>query len=993
MDKYEYQVRSEEILSLIREGEYAQACEIADSIDWRRVRNIPMLCRISDLYKANRRYQESKEILLLAYEKHPNGRLIVYSLCELSIKLEEYVQAIEYYKEFVQLAPQDTGRYILQYRLYEAQEVTLEERIAVLEEFKKKDYREKWAYELAYLYHRVGLSTKCVEECDEMFLWFGEGRYILKALELKMLHAPLSAQQQRSYDEWTGGISEEPEEELRDEGHGGQMRDTSSVTDIKASMDTTDLRSMPPQEGEDLEIQVKPVDTSNFNTINLRQELAESMKELMGAEESEVAGEPEVQAETYVAEAAVETLIPSEEPEETSAQEEEPRSFGFDSGAMRGMSELLAEVEEEEPEPEPEVSVFAQEPTGREIETVLPEEPTSAQPETDQIRFRQPAYAQEQQITAMWNPEEVESELDLLSQETKRIPVEEIISYEEAHRVKEELRKESAAVSATTEQAEQVPGAKTGKIPPIPSEASKFDHLLSQEADGQISLAVPEDAQVEKQITGQLSFEDIMAEWERMKLANEQKRMDEVRKRILQHTGSLFDEFDEATKNGLLEQLEQAFFEAIMREAEGVGPYGSGEALNRQIVKTAKKAADETAGRYEEEAEEEDLWEEEDAEAAEADMEAEEAAEEILEEPEETSEEEQLPEDEEESEAEETPDEEDVPTDDEAYAEAEDAGEEVTDEEYEEEEYFEEESDAEEEDPEGDATERMEDEPESEAVRKVIESMEGEDEPEEDVSEVEEVEEEQERELSEEEKEIFGSFIHRRKTREQVLHALDNMSMAAYTGNVVISGEEETGTLDLAKALIREMQASDSNFLGQIAKVSGQVLNKKNIPDTLGKLSGGALIIEAAGGLSNASALKLVKALNTEGFGILVILEDEKQAIEALFEELPELEECFNIRIDLDSLGDEALVAYAKEYAAEQEYSIDEFAILALHTRIAEMQTSDHEVTVADVRQLVDDAIYYASKKTPKHLMQVVLSKRYDSNDMIILREKDFMHY
>ena len=200
MDKYEYKVRSEEIKTLISQGKYDEAVKIADSIDWRRVKSVMMLCTISDLYKINRRYEDSRDILLLAYERHTGGRLIVYSLCELSIKLGEYVQALEYYKEFVQLAPKDSGRYVLQYKLYEAQEVSLEERIEVLEELKKRDYREKWAYELAYLYHRVGLASKCVEECDEMFLWFGEGRHVLKGLELKMLHGPLSPEQQEKYN-------------------------------------------------------------------------------------------------------------------------------------------------------------------------------------------------------------------------------------------------------------------------------------------------------------------------------------------------------------------------------------------------------------------------------------------------------------------------------------------------------------------------------------------------------------------------------------------------------------------------------------------------------------------------------------------------------------------------------------------------------------------------------------------------------------------------
>lgn len=243
MDKYEYKVRADEIKSLISEGEYEEAVKIADSIDWRRVKSVMMLCTISDLYKINRRYEDSRNILLLAYEKQ-KGRLIVYSLCELSIKLGEYVQAIEYYKEFVQLAPKDSGRYILQYKLYEAQDVSLEERIEVLEELKRHDYREKWAYELAYLYHRVGLESKCIEECDEMILWFGEGRYVLKAYELKMLHTHLTPEQQQKYEELKShngmrasdfavdqaAVREEAKYETEDEGDDEYSRQMNQLT-------------------------------------------------------------------------------------------------------------------------------------------------------------------------------------------------------------------------------------------------------------------------------------------------------------------------------------------------------------------------------------------------------------------------------------------------------------------------------------------------------------------------------------------------------------------------------------------------------------------------------------------------------------------------------------------------------------------------------------------------------------------------------------------
>ena len=213
MDKQEYKLRAEEIKSLIAKRDFFKAAEIADEIDWTRVRSVAMLCTVSDLYKVNRRYKDSKELLLMAYNRHPKGRMILYSLCELSIKMDEVVQAVEYYKQFVQLAPLDSGKYILQYKLYVAQDVSLEERIAVLEELKRRDYREKWGYELAYLYHRIGLGTKCVEECDELILWFTEGRYVKKAMELKMLHQPLTPSQEADYNAFVGRNALLPKEE------------------------------------------------------------------------------------------------------------------------------------------------------------------------------------------------------------------------------------------------------------------------------------------------------------------------------------------------------------------------------------------------------------------------------------------------------------------------------------------------------------------------------------------------------------------------------------------------------------------------------------------------------------------------------------------------------------------------------------------------------------------------------------------------------------
>ena len=221
MDKYEYKVRSEEITKLIDQEKYVEAANVADTVDWRRVKSISMLLKIAALYSINRRNEDSRDILVLAYEKYPTNRSVVYSLCEISIELDDVVAAIEYYKQYAKMAPKDIGVITLRYRILEAQEASLEERVALLEELKKKDYQEEWAYELAYLYHRIGLATKCVEECDDIILWFGDGPYVMKAMELKQLHVPLTEVQQAKYEAMLGNSQDNYSEEAytQDEGY------------------------------------------------------------------------------------------------------------------------------------------------------------------------------------------------------------------------------------------------------------------------------------------------------------------------------------------------------------------------------------------------------------------------------------------------------------------------------------------------------------------------------------------------------------------------------------------------------------------------------------------------------------------------------------------------------------------------------------------------------------------------------------------------------
>jgi len=875
LDKFEYKASADEIKALIAEGEYAEAAKIADKIDWRRVRSVMMLCTISDLYKINRRFQESKDILLLAYEKHPTGRLIIYSLCELCIKMGEYDQASEYYKEFVQIAPRDTGRYVLQYRLYEALDVSIEERIAILEEFKKREPREKWVYELAYLYHRIGLTTKCVEECDEMFLWFGEGRYVIKALELKALHQPLSQEQQEKYDTYIEGrsagenVDDEPvvEEEPDEVPEDTQVADEISRGEAEIYGDEEEVLAAPTTELPE----VKTVDVGQYNTINLQMALAESMKEVL--------------------------------------------SDGDDDPADMQESEDLTDMPEEMEESDADAPAFqdtyeTQEEAFEDAGGSLADEET-AEPEIsetkDPIPFERPKEREQKSSIT-------DTIIAPLLEETAKLPNLNTLDEEELQTVSEEIMREDTAVfdaqkiiEEMTREAERLQARALREQALAASKPTEYDKYLAQEYDGQISFVLPDAEKVEKQITGQLSIDDIMAEWEQMKKNNQEKRMEDVRQHIMAQTGSLFANFDEATKNGLLEELEKAFVAAIMKES-------SRNPHVKRVVFPDDMPEEKTPPAREKQAAVREIEEEQTAEQE--------------------------------------------PEDTEISA---DTGVAET---------------------EGKTSLKKprkpvkEDAPAQEAEEPDLEegSARG-------------------RELSPEVQELFGKFVHQRKSRKQLIHVLDNMSLASCTGNIIITGEEEDTAMSLAKALIREMQYTDSNFSGKVAKIEGHVLNKKDVEATFSKLDNGALIIVEAARLKTATVASMIKVLEKENMGLLALLVGTKTEVGDLLAKNGALTNSFNLRVDIEPLDNEALVAYAKQYAEDMEYSIDEFGILALHTRIADRQTSDHEVTVAEVRDLVDEAIEYANKKTPKHFMDILLAKRYDEEDMIILREKDFMHY
>ena len=972
MDKSEYKLRAEEIKDLISRGEYAQAAEIADTIDWRRVKSVMMLCTISDLYKINRRYEDARDMLLLAYERRPGGRTICYSLCELSIKMEEYVQAIEYYKEFVQVAPKDPGRYILQYKLYEAQDVSLEERIAVLEELKKRDYREKWAYELAYLYHRVGLAARCVEECDELILWFGEGKYVIKAMELKMLHQPLTPEQQEKYDHRfdAPGTQQYSQNYAQDPGYG--QNETYDPNQGYVQDGSYDPNQGYAQGGSYDPNQGYAQDGSYDPNQGYAQDGSYDPNQGYAQDGSYDSNPDNVQEGAYDQVIDDTRVYEPVQPQQALAQPAEDdfdihvktmdvgqyNTINLQAELAAGLREVLSEDHAKETSDSITRSIVAPmiDPGDSDTESLdYPEiadvSEDDLEPETEQMESSEVFFGETGEIGDLSQVPQVETE--------------EILPEEPVVARRTDVVPELSEVQKTPEVQEIVKEPETQKVPEAPVEPPKeLADVLAQESDGQISLVMPEAESIEKQITGQMNIEDILAEWERKKKENLEKREEEVRQHVLQQTGAMFTEFEQAVRDGLLEKLEK-----------------------EKAADTADTVAEDTTDTDEveelEEITEEPATEEPVEELTEA-APAEEAEQEPVEElPEEDTVEELAEEPAYEPEAEEF----EEPAEPEAEI-------------YEQEEIVDEEQ--------AEPEEAMDDEPVEEPTAEAVESVDEETASEEieltaeETPEAGEAPEQPERPaverdkakvraLTREERELYAPFIQSRSAREQLVKAIDNISLAAYTGNVIITGEEGMDTLSLAKNMVREIQATDSNFSGKVAKISGHALNKKDTADTLSKLKNGALIICKASEMNDATANVLHKALQQESQGIVIILEDTKRDIDKFLEKHEKLRECFTARMDVEALSNNTLVAFGKQYAREMEYSIDELGELALHTRIEDMQTIDHVVTVVDVKQIVDEAIAHANKKTLKHFFDVLFAKRYDDEDMIILTEKDFV--
>ena len=960
MDKYEYKLRSDEIVKLIEEEKYVEAANIADMIDWRRVKSITMLLKVSALYRVNRRNEDSKAVLQIAYERYPANRAVLYSLCEVSVELDDVVAAIEYYKEFVKLAPRDNGVFTLRYRILEAQEASLEERIELLEELKKRDYQEEWAYELAYLYHRVGLATKCVEECDDLILWFGDGPYVMKAMELKMLHAPLTPIQQKKYDmakarqsqeDYAAGdtYSEEnysEEESYAEDGYGAEAAYPEENYSGEESY---------PEDGYGAE-DVYPEE--NYSEEESYVEDGYGVEDAYPEEnyneepypEDDYRTEEIYTEDTYLADNAEVDNIDNYAVEENQSVSSAYRDTGsidmsqyntinLQKVVAESMKELFADDED----------IFAEE----RADIVQPED----------------IHQKNATETEASNPSAEDNTEDntLIQEDHEELPQSEPETTEKEQPVPVHTSRVAQMVTGVSEIAPEphtgaiskvfVPGEDARVIRQdtdmdmlrdITEESVQEEHDRLEENGENVfdeqptlqeeiaSIPVPEEevadaVQEEEQdtqeevfhpMTGQMNLDEVLGEWERMKQENAAKHKEEVRKLVLQQTGKIFENFDNSVKNGIFGELE--------KEDEG----------EVEELTEIEDTPDMEETELQEKITESQAWMDEENETESVELsDAEESMEEI---------EEAAPEQEE----------------------------------YPEEEYV---DDNAEEDS-GEILETQEINLDTAEIGdlpdKIIETTD---------KETKGVRKEEIRDFTPEEQELFENYAVTKKIRKQIIYALDKMSLAAYTGNVIITGEAGLGTVRLAKNLIREYQALDANFSGKVAKITGEKLNLRNLSEVFAKLGNGALIIEKANGITQDKLYEMANLLNQDNLGLVVIMEDTRKEITHLLEKQAFISDYFNIRIDLMEMDNNALVDYAKNYALALEYSIDELGTLALYTRIANSQSGNHVVTKDEVRDIIDEAIWKSKKFNLKNFVDVLLSKRYDKEDMIVLRERDFM--
>ena len=771
--------------SAFAEGNYHMAEELADSINWKRVRNANSLIKAGEVYETAERYDDAKEMFLLAYERSPIGRTIVYRLAELAIHVGNYDEAMEYYEEFVEMAPNDSLKFVLKYKIYKAKGESLAEQIQILEDLKEQEYIEEWAYELAYLYHQAGMSEKCVEACDELILWFGDGAYVEKALELKMLYQPLTKQQEEKYRQFR------------------QKRD--GVVEVRPN----DMLNSGEIVSEVVKIPQVTMNASRFNTVNLQNELAKHMQQIMDATEKE-----ELNDSMDAIKKMVEEIPYLQLPHESEEQKEE--KYGH-------------------------------------IET----------------------------------DEEIDGSLKI-----------------------------------------------------------NFKEMLAEDSDGQISLYVPKDPMVERQITGQMSIQEVLEEWEKTKRAAEaalqeaeQRRLESAKARALQEAEEIMERLVDVIPQlnaGLSpkELLEQEYMQNMPEKDEKAARLfqNVNDILTREIEKLSKennsidqmieenKPAEESFGQEMENEMSEELSEEIPQELPQVSTDIGDL---LVEEP--------------------------IPEEIEA------------------------------------AKELMPEEPAKQEELPSIQIPE-------DVIEDEDVT----MHLTKAQKEIFSYFVPIQGMEQQLCQVLTGVkrrlgrSTNSTEGNIMIQGGPGSGKTVLATDLIKVIQEETGLIGGKIGKIEAASLNQKDIPELMKKVRGGCLIIEKAGEITRETAVKMSLQMSQDTAGMLVILEDTKEGIRKALGRDEEFARKFTEKVNIPIFSIDELVEFAKSYAQELEYEIDEMGVLALYNRISSIEKLDEATTLFEVKDIVDEAVAKSEKGGFKKAFSVFASKRHGQGDRKVLQEKDF---
>lgn len=842
MDKYEYNLKLDQIKALSAEEGYMSAAEIADSINWNKIKNVNTLVKIGEIYEKAERYQDARDILLMAYDRSPIGRMIIYRLAEVAIKMGDYDAATEYYDEFVEIAPHDDMKYVLRYAIKKGQGASFDELITILEEYKDEEYTEEWAYELAYLYHKAGKADKCIDACDELILWFGDGPYVERALELKMLYQPLTKAQEEKYRRFKAE-KEKP----------AKIKDEAEVTEIGAMEMVKGGEIV----HDDVTIPKITVNQEKFNTVNLQQEIAKGMQQIMEAK-----GKNEV-ADT------MDTI----------------------KKIVEDIPYLKLEKEQEE---------YVQQPE-----------------ETEHIA----------------TDEEIDGSLKL-----------------------------------------------------------NFKELLGEDADGQMSIVMSEKTQLEHQITGQMSIQDVLEEWEKTRHAAEialkeaeQQKLESAKARALQEAGDIMERLNDVipkldagvTPKELLEEeylkvpvdiIEQ---KAAVKEPEEEQKPDMQELYAEEIVdeaqepqETQEEAADEVK---------ETVGEPEDiimAEESEKD--------EILTQP--TT---MMPEI-----TDDMLNVDDDTSDDETSQEKENVSEKrdfdhVTS-------FIEQEI--------AKMTAKnpgLEKKLDMAKTRKMPDISLPEDlDSEEDDSKLKETK--HIKELTSEQKAIFSYFIPVKGMEDQICKAYNavldhfNRKENASTGNLIIQGEQGCGKTMLATSFIKVLQKDGEQLTGKMGKIDAAALNKKDVQQVVRKITGGCLIIERAGDIDRSIAAQLSFLMEHDITGTLYILEDTSKGIKKALSMDEGFASKFTEKISVPIFTNDELVLFAKSYSAELGYKIDEMAILALHNRISNIERIDQATTLTEVKDIIDEAIDREAHSGLKKAISILTARRYTDDDRIVLKEDHF---